>query len=67
MEKDWEKIYVTKQIHLAEIAKGLLDENGINAVIVNKKDSTYGFGEIELYVHRKDVLTAVNLIKKQDL
>lgn len=67
MEKDWEKIYVTKQIHLAEIAKGLLDENGINAVIVNKKDSTYGFGEIELYVHRNDVLTAVNLIKMQDL
>ena len=44
MNKDWIKIYSTGVAYKAEILKGLLTENNIDAVIINKKDSSYGFG-----------------------
>ena len=56
--KDWFKLYSTKNYAEANILKGMLEENNIRAVILNKLDSSYlAFGDIELYVpaHLKDV------------
>ena len=56
--KDWFKLYTTKNYAEANILKGMLEENNIRAVILNKLDSSYlAFGDIELYVpaHLKDV------------
>ncbi len=46
----------------AELLKGLLNENEIEAVIINKKDSAYLFGELELYVHVDQVIKARHII-----
>ncbi len=47
----WIKIYTTRDFSLANILKGMLEENNINAVIFNRQDSSYlAFGEIEIYV-----------------
>ncbi len=62
MNKDWIKIYSTGANYKAELLKGLLVENNIEAVIINKKDSSYGFGELELYVKADDVVKAKHLI-----
>ena len=62
MNKDWIKIYSTGANYKAELLKGLLIENNIEAVIINKKDSSYGFGELELYVKADDVVKAKHLI-----
>lgn len=46
----------------ASIIKGLLEENLIQVLLLNKQDSSYlNFGEIELYVpvHLKDVANHV--------
>ena len=54
----WFKLYSTKNYAEANILKGMLEENNIRAVILNKLDSSYlAFGDIELYVpaHLKDV------------
>ncbi|HYK46380.1 MAG TPA: DUF2007 domain-containing protein [Parafilimonas sp.] len=54
----WFKLYSTKNYAEANILKGMLEENNIRAVILNKLDSSYlSFGEIELYVpaHLKDI------------
>ena len=54
----WFKLYSTKNYVEANIIKGMLEENNIHAVILNKQDSSYlVFGEIEIYVplHLKDV------------
>jgi len=60
----WVKIYSTDLLYKAEIAKGVLEENGIKSVILNKQDSSYVFvGVIELYVNTEYALKAVNLIK----
>ena len=62
-----DKIATSKQAYQIEILKGMLEENNIIAVSVNKKDSSYlAFGEIELFVESKDVIQAKNLIKIQN-
>lgn len=66
MHKDWIKIYSTGINYQAELLKGLLVENNIEAVIINKKDSSYGFGELELYVHTNDVVKAKHLLTTFD-
>lgn len=64
MEGKWVKVYSTKYLYRAEIAKGILEENSIPSVIINKQDSAYlVFGEIELYVFQIDALKATHLIQ----
>lgn len=67
MEDSWTKIYSTTKPYMGEIVKDVLQEQGINAVVINKQDSSYLFGEIEVYVLKSDALRAVNLIKKNEL
>ena len=58
MNIDWFKLYTTRNYAEANIIKGLLEENNIQTIILNKQDSSYlAFGEIELYVpaHLKDI------------
>jgi hypothetical protein len=67
MEKDWTTIYSTDQLYIAELAKQMLLDNGIEAVVVNKRDSAYNtFGDIEVYVNRDNVIKALLLIKEFD-
>ena len=63
MEKDWKKIKVFTSAISAELAKQMLEEQGIVAVVMNKQDSSYLFGKIELYVNAKDEEQALLLIK----
>jgi hypothetical protein len=55
MEKGWKKVYFSGDEFKVLIARDLLSENGINAVIMNQKDSSYtSFGDVELYVEKHD-------------
>ena len=64
---NWKRVYSNQFEHKVEIVKALLKDNGIDSVIVNKKDSAYLFGEIELYVNQDYVLKANNIITKDKL
>ncbi len=65
MDKNWTTIYSTDQLYIAELAKQMLHDNGIEAVVINKRDSTYNtFGDIEVYVNRDNVIKALVLIKE---
>jgi len=66
MEKNWTKIYSTGKPYKAEILKGMLEENDVEAVIINKQDSAYLFGELELYVDADDVMKATRIIETQN-
>jgi hypothetical protein len=63
---NWICVYSVAFIHKAEIIQALLAENNINSVIVNKQDSSYHFGDIEVHVHPDDVLPAQQIIKNED-
>jgi len=62
MDTNWAKIFSTETPYKAELLKGLLEENDIEAIVINKKDSAYLFGELELFVHIDDVLQAKHII-----
>jgi hypothetical protein len=50
MTTAWQKIYTTRKPAEASIIQGMLEENNIPVQIMNKQDSSYHFGDIELYV-----------------
>lgn len=67
MEKDWVQVYSTDKMFQAEILKQVLADHEIEAVIINKMDSSYkSFGEIEIYVKNVHVIKAKMLAKQFD-
>lgn len=66
-EGNWVMIYSSPDSFRAELIKGLLDEHGIECVSVNKKDSAYLYGEIELYVRTENAFEANILIRNRNI
>ena len=65
---DWVKVYESPNVSDAEIVKGKLEENEIDAVVMNKKDSSYlTFGQVEVYVKPNDEQAALKLISTQEV
>ena len=63
MENKWVRIYSTgNPVHI-DIIQNMLLEDDIKSVFVNKQDSAYLFGEIELNVRQDDVLRAMQIVK----
>jgi hypothetical protein len=65
MSVNWVSIYSSKYIHKVEIAKAVLLDNNIDSIVVNKQDSAFLFGEIELHVHPNDQLEAKQILNKE--
>ena len=64
MEKDWVTVYHTGQSFQAEIAREILENEGINCVVINENDSTFpSIGEIEVMVHQDFEASAKELLK----
>jgi hypothetical protein len=66
MEKDWVKIFSSDRPFEAEIVKGMLLDNGIDAILLNRQSSSYTFlipGQAELYVHQTQEETAKSLVQ----
>jgi len=65
MDKGWVMIHSFSQAFRADMAKEVLEENGIEAMVFNKSDSAYPFlGDIELYVKESDKEKAASVIKE---
>ena len=62
MVSNWVVIYSTSHLYEAEMLKSIMADNEIECVIMNKKDSTYGFGEIEVCVTTDEAFKANQLI-----
>ncbi|WMJ72483.1 DUF2007 domain-containing protein [Cytophagaceae bacterium ABcell3] len=62
---NWQKVYSTDKHHRAELVKDVLADNQIEAVIINKKDSSYHFGEFEIHVTRDNVIKALKIIEDE--
>jgi len=62
----WTCIFTSAHLHEVEIMRAILEDNQINAIIVNKQDSVYLFGEIELYVRFEDAFVANQIIKPDE-
>ena len=59
-------VHTTTNEFEAEMIKGLLENEGISAVVLNRKDSAYVFlGEINIMVSTHDQIRAEQIIKEQ--
>ena len=67
-EKDWVKVFSSNQLFKVELMKGVLENNGIDSVVINKQDSLYmNFGEVELYTLKSFAEKALQLITMHKL
>ncbi len=64
MENDKILAYTTNQLFQANLLKQILQDNEIPCFLINKMDSSYLFGDIEIYVMSTDFLKAKVIIEK---
>ncbi len=62
MFDNWGVIYSSDQLYEVEMVRNYLNDHGIECVVMNKKDSAYMFGDIEVYVPTVDAFSAKQLI-----
>ena len=60
----WTKIYSSSLQHEAELVKMVLVGEGVFATIINKQDTSYHFGEYEVYINERDTETATQIINE---
>ena len=65
MEQDWVVIYSADSAQSILMIKAMLETNSIDAVELDKQDSGYKIGDMELYVRRENVMRAKYLIDKK--
>lgn len=67
MNSNWVKIYTSSQFFKSEIVKQVLIDHEIDAIILNKQDSSYKFGEVEVHIHQNNFDKALAIILENDL
>jgi hypothetical protein len=66
MEDKLALIYTSHQLYEIELIRGMLLDNDIESYIVNKQDSSYLIGNIELYISIDNIMKAKQLISKSN-
>ena len=56
-------IFSTDKVYQAELIRQMLADHHIHSFMINKQDSAYKFGDIEIFVHRDHVIRAKMLIR----
>ena len=67
MKEDWIRVYVSKDFYKAELARQVLVEHEVEAVLLNKQGFPYTFGDVEIYVNKKDLYSAKEIIVRENL
>jgi hypothetical protein len=65
LEKGWVKILTTSRNEV-ELKCAILRARDLNAVIINKQDSSYLFGDAELYVPQDEVILAKRILDEEN-
>ncbi|MEQ6167179.1 MULTISPECIES: hypothetical protein [unclassified Ekhidna] len=63
--RDWQSVFKDGREYRALIVKEVLEDLGMQPVIVNKKVSAYGFGNFEIFVAPDQVIRALKVIKEE--
>jgi hypothetical protein len=61
--KGWVVIYSDGLLAAVELRRVVLEEQDIPAIVLNKRDSSYLFGFLELLVREEDAEIAMELIR----
>lgn len=60
--RDWQTVFRDTLEYRAEIVKAVLEDQDMNPVLLNKKDSAYQLGFFEIKVAPEYVIQALKLI-----
>lgn len=64
--KNWAKVFEDQNQIRVELVRGILEDKGLTAFIINKKESVYQvFGTYELMVPSDQTLSALQLIQHE--
>ena len=61
--KGWVVIYSDGLLAAVELRRAVLEEQDLPAIVLNKRDSSYLFGFLELLVREEDAESAMELIR----
>lgn len=65
MKEGWVKVYTLDKQYRAELLKDKFEQNNIEAIILNKRDSAFNtFGSIEVFVHEDNKAKAEEIAKE---
>ncbi len=65
MEKGWKDVLLTAHEYKATLAKDILENNGLEVVVMNQQDTAIkAFGDYVIYVREADEQKAVELLKE---
>ena len=67
MEENLIEVFSADQDYKISIIRELLDENGIESFMLDKKGSALLLGEISVYVNKKDEEKAKHIIENHDI
>lgn len=65
MEKGWIQVASYAMVAVAELKKSILESAGIPVILINKSDSSYLFGDLELYVKHDDVIRSKMILDEE--
>ncbi|HOP41875.1 MAG: DUF2007 domain-containing protein [Flavobacteriales bacterium] len=62
---DWTEVYNTTDPHEAELLRGMLEAEEVQAFVMDHRSSAYpNLGEVKVMVPRELVVRAIHLVKK---
>ena len=65
MDKNWNVVFTSNELYMAEIVRQMLQNNGIESVVINKLDSVYpSIGHVEVMVETYNQSRAEQLLKE---
>lgn len=63
---NWQKVFEDASPVRAEIVKGILEENEIQAIVMNKQETVYRIhGAYEVLVSKNEFLKAINIVRNE--
>ena len=65
MEEGWQEVFFAGLEYKAEMAKEILENNGIKVVVLNQHDSAFrNFGAVRIFVREEEYEKSITLLKE---
>ncbi|MFB6306400.1 MAG: putative signal transducing protein [Flavobacteriales bacterium] len=66
MKNGWVNVHTSNDTFHIQLLKSVLENNGVKAIILDKKDSFYKIGHTQLYVTENDLIRARTIISQHE-
>ena len=64
---EWKEVLVTSDRFEAYVVEGLLKDNEIPAVVMDKQDTNFKFGKFKVMVQQENIASAKQILSENDI